>query len=335
MSDALPEPGMRSETDSPLDRAAYWLLVSGNRFVVGALAAAALFVATFALVALDLVAVGPDSNARSVFGSGFVAGILTVITIALSINQLILSRVFGTPDELTDRLEGSRDFRERLRELADEPSAPNDPGEFLGLIAATLDDRTSALREAIEDSEWDQPDEVDRYLDGIEEYARSIDEDVEPDATTMEVLDVILASDYARNLTATEHVANKFADELSPTARTHLDAVDGLLELVTVTRQLFKTVALQQDFARLARVVAYTGLLSLFVSVVLGLLYRTNAVTVPEGTLPLVVSAGLAVIVVPLTVFLAYILRAATIARYTVSVGAFTPHEAFSEEEEG
>ena len=76
-----------------------------------------------------------------------------------------------------------------------------------------------------------------------------------------------------------------------------------------------------------AFVLVYTGLLALVASVVLALLYRTSSATIPVGHLPVVVALGIGVIVTPLCLFIAYVFRAATIARHTVSVGPFVPPE--------
>jgi hypothetical protein len=60
----------------------------------------------------------------------------------------------------------------------------------------------------------------------------------------------------------------------------------------------------------------------LVAAIVVTLIYRTNSTTLSVAVLP-VVSVG--VVVAPLGMFVAYILRAATVARQTVSVGPFVP----------
>ncbi|MFC6988795.1 hypothetical protein ACFQJD_08845 [Haloplanus sp. GCM10025708] len=59
----------------------------------------------------------------------------------------------------------------------------------------------------------------------------------------------------------------------------------------------------------------------------MALIYRPDSVTVPEPYLPLAFSLGLGIVVTPLAVCIAYMFRAATIARHTVSVGPFVPPE--------
>jgi len=278
-----------------------------------------------------LLTVGPSSVAATAFASGFISATVTLVTIALSINQLILSRVFGSPGGLSQKLQGTRDLRTRVRDHAGEPTAPNDPAAFLDLVARTLAERARQLRAVSADD--GPPAAVVEYADGIAAYGGSIADSVEEGTPIVDVLDVILGTEYATNLTATEHVRNRYDGQLPEAATTQLDAIEELLESVAVTRQFFKTLSLQQDFARLSRVVAYTGLLALVTTVALALLYRTNTATISVRLLPVVVSLGIGVIVTPLCIFIAYVFRAATIARHTVSVGPFVPPESGSSSE--
>jgi hypothetical protein len=311
----------------PGARALHWLILTGNRHVVAAALAVLVVATTFVLIRVGLLAIGPSSTAGSLLASGIASGTLTLITVALSINQLILSRVFGSPDDLSDRLEGTRNLRERVRSHADADRTPSDPASFLSMLAETLQAKGDALADAVSTSDWDAPAEVTDYAEGIRNYGESIDDRIESQNALVDVLDVILGTEYAHNLIATEHVANAYGDEFSADAEDHLDAIDDLLEALAVTRQFFKTLSLQQDLAHLSRIIAYTGFGAVVVVFWLTLLYRSNSLTIARETMPVVFSLGLGVIVAPLTVFIAYILRAATIARRTVSVGPFVPPE--------
>ncbi|WP_435099229.1 hypothetical protein [Halorubrum sp. N11] len=69
--------------------------------------------------------------------------------------------------------------------------------------------------------------------------------------------------------------------------------------------------------------IVYTGLIAFVTTISLTLVYRENAVTIPPSMLPLVATLSIGIVTVPLTLFVSYILRAATVARETVSVGPF------------
>jgi len=316
-----------AETEGIRERVTLWFLLEGNRFGVAGLIVAAVVAVVAALVGAELVAVGPRSSAATVFASGLVSGVVTLVTIAVSINQFILSRVFGTPDTLADRLEGTQDLRETVEELAGEPTSPNDPAAFLSMIGTTLQDRATTIEEALGDGPTDPPEEVTTVMENVRDYGESIDDNLEEQDDIVDVLDVVLGTEYAQNMTAVRHLRNAHGSELPRDARADLDGLADLFESIAVARQFFKTLSLQQDFARLSRIVVYTGLIALLTSISLALVYRTNTATIGAPWLAVVVTLGIGVIVSPFAAFVSYILRAATIARRTVSVGPFIPPE--------
>lgn len=307
------------------ERVAAWLFLEGDRRAVAAAIALLVVVGFGGLVAGGVLAVGPSSSVAGVFGSGLTAGVVTLLTIALSINQLILSRVFGSPNQLVDRLDGARDLRARVEDLAGEPSSPNDPAAFLSLLAATLSDRATAALRATGRSEGEPPPAVTAAMEDIAAYGRSLDGTVEPEEPVADVLGAITGTEYAMNMAAVGHLRSEHGAALSGDTRAELRAVEELLESVAVVRQFFKTIALQQDFATLSRLLVYSGLVALLASVSLTLVYRTGSVTLPPPTLRVVVPLAFGVVVTPLALFAAYILRAATVAHRTVSVGPFVP----------
>lgn len=126
-------------------------------------------------------------------------------------------------------------------------------------------------------------------------------------------------------MTAVRHLRTAYGSELPDAARAELEAVGELLEYVAVIRQFFKTLALQQDFAVLSRLLVYSGLVALLVSVSVTLVYSTDAATLTEPALRVVVPLAFGVVVAPLALFASLILRAATVAYRTVSVGPFIP----------
>jgi len=113
------------------ERVVEWVLMEGDRRVVASGITVSIVGIIGALIWGDMLALGPDSAVDSLFSSGLTAGVITLITISLSINQLVISRVFGTVKSLTDRLDGARELHEDVATLAGQPSSPNDPSVFL------------------------------------------------------------------------------------------------------------------------------------------------------------------------------------------------------------
>lgn len=315
------------EESSVRGRAVTWILLDGNRLVV-AVGIVAAFVGTIAvLLSAEILSIGPNSSAATIFDSGLASGVVTLVTVALSINQLILARVFGTPDVLSARLEGSRTLRQQVETLANRPSSPTDPAEFLSLVATTLSDRASSVLAVSESTAWRAPTELTAGLEDLVAYGQSIDDVLGENASVADTLGVVLGSEYALNMAAVHRLRNEYDSGLPEDARVGLRDIEDLLESIAASRQFFKTMVLQQDFAELSRQIVYSGLLALGCVISLTLIYRTNSITIPLWTLPVVVSVGIGVVVSPLALFSAYVLRAATAARKTVSVGPFIPPE--------
>ncbi|GAB3699151.1 hypothetical protein [Halorubrum pallidum] len=323
------DPELRTESSvyekTAWERVRAWVLIEGSRPVVAGGITLGIVGIVGALIWGDILAVGPDSSVDSLFSSGLTAGVVTLITVTLSINQLVISRVFGTVNSLTDRLDGARELHEDVASLAEQPSSPNDPAAFLSLIARTLRDRAETLRSMGDSGEWDPPNEVTDAVRDIEAYGEDIDSHLEDNTQVNYVLNVLLGTEYAVNLRAVQHVRNGYVESAPEAVQTEIRAVEELLESIAVVRQFYKTIALQQDFAELSRMIVYTGLIAFVTTIAVTLVYRESAVTVPPSLLPAVVTLGLGIVTTPLTLFVSYILRAATVARRTVSVGPFVP----------
>lgn len=318
---------MSGQNRSLQGRALYWVLLEGNRLAIAAGIAVGTFLLVFSLAVLDVVTLGYESSIRSLLSSGIASGLLTLVTVALSINQLILSRVFGTPDELTDRYASSLDLRAALEAVADEASTPNDPAAFVAMAGEALRDHAVALRET------EAPDEgaraaLDETADDVEAYAERFSEFDGAETNTSDVLMALLGGAYAEHVTETRRVQTEHGSRLSEAAHEQLDAVLESLRIVAVTRQYLKTLAIQQELARVSRLVAFSGLAAFLTTVGLTLVYKAGTGAVlPASILPPLASVGLAVIVTPLAILIVYTVRLATIARYTVSAGPFIPPE--------
>ncbi len=74
------------DPDTVRKRVADWVLIRGERRVLAGCLVGIVTGVVWSLVALGVLAVGPDSSVARVFGSGFISGLVTLLTIALSIN---------------------------------------------------------------------------------------------------------------------------------------------------------------------------------------------------------------------------------------------------------
>jgi len=269
--------------------------------------------------------VGPNSSVSTVFGSGLTSGIVTLLTVALSINQLVLSRVFGSVDVLTERLNGSRELRQTVESIAGVPSSPNDPAEFLSLIAMTITDRAEGIVAVSDGTDWDPPTKLTDSLRDLAAYGENLDSNLESKAQLSALISTLLGTEYAENMTAVRYLQNEYAESIPEDVAGEFQAIETLLESIAVVRQFYKTITIQEDLATLSRQLVYSGITALMATFIVALMYLTSSVTLPILVLPVVVSIGIGIIIAPLALFVSYILRAATVARKTVSVGPFIP----------
>lgn len=309
-------------------RVTWWLLLEGNRQAVAGGVVLLGFVLFAGFVRAGVVVVDGSSVVDTLLASGVTSGLLTLITVALTINQLLLSRVFGSPGELGDRLDETLDYRSRIEELADVPTSPNDPVAFLGLIGEALDDHLSALDGEHQGYPADARQRLESYRDGLGSYADLLSA-VDPDAEGMiESYPLLLGAEYADFLTATREIRNRHGAAFTEDHSSALESIQDLLEGVAILRQFYKTTTIQQELARLSRLIAYSGVVGVLTAYSLALAYTSPAgTTIHPAWRPWVVPLGLAVTLSPLALLISYTLRIATISRYTVSVGPFSPPE--------
>ncbi|WP_254544547.1 hypothetical protein [Halomarina pelagica] len=304
-----------------------WVLVDGNRLVITGVLSAAVGALTYLLIQFDLLLVGPGSTLPTLLGSGITSGLLTLITVALSINQLILSRVFGSPNGLGERLDATIDFRSTVEDVADRPSSPNDPATFIAFVGRTMGEQIDRLRASMAGNSADGEGTLDEYLSAMEGYADGLADTYEHDGSTVALLSSLLGPAYADNLVATKHVLKQRHHLLPAEANDHLEKVYELLKAIAIMRQFFKTMAIQRDLARLSRRLVFLGLFALLVTVWLTLVETRSDVAIPAGLLPVVVSVAFAIIASPVALLGAYMIRIATVSLFSVSVGPFIPPE--------
>ncbi|WP_415379681.1 hypothetical protein [Halosimplex sp. TS25] len=315
--------GSTGGSDGDAGRIRHWVFLDGNRLLITGLVCLGIFALTRALVAADLLAVGPRSSVPTAFGSGVTAGVFTLITLTLTVNQLISSQVFGQPDSLRSRYEKGAEFHDAVSELAASGRAPVRGSEFIAAIGTALDDHAASLRErrgAAGEASGDLDGLADRLGDFADEIER-VSEEMDP----IDVIATTAGSDYARLRNETLAVADSAV--LPEDVVDDLDGVEELLGHLSVGRQYFKTLALQQELAKLSREIIYISVPTLLVAVYVPLLYRSEGAAVPESALPWLVSGAFAVTLAPLVLLVVRLLRVSTVMRYTVSVAPFAPPE--------
>lgn len=302
-----------------------WLLLTGSRTAVAVAIAVAVFAFVFAVTVSGLAPLRSHRATLYVF-SGLITGNLTIITVVVSINQLLLSRELRTPPQLESEIDGMVDYRQDIEDAAAR-IAPVEPLGFLRLLFETTRQRAQRLGGlSANEADEDLAADVDRVVTEITRSADRVDALLQTsDVGTFQVLSTTLNTNYARDINQLRRIKSTHADRMPDHVA---DAVDGLVELlqqIDIARQYLKSVYLQQELAKLSRLLFYTGLPSVVVVTAALLTFTApNGPALPQSLVEPLVSAVITVGLVPLAVLASFILRSATVAERTAAIIPFT-----------
>lgn len=306
-----------------------WVLLTGDRWLVVAGLLVALFAVLSGLLYAGVVAVtNADTLTRSF--AALVGGNFTLLTIVISINQLIVSQEFGSPSELNERVQSAIAYQQDVAEHAETSVTPATPDAFLDFLVTILQEEAVLFREEVidlldEDARGDlhaftheliaESERVSVALEGVSE---------EP----FETLAVVLDAGFTADLYEARRIRAVYGESFSPEAEVRLAAIVELLEHVGVARQYLKSLYFQRELADLSRKLLYAGIPALGLLLVTTWVYGQGPTPTVQGpALDLLVVATGTAAFAPLAVFLAYVFRIATIIRRTASMVPFTIEE--------
>lgn len=299
-----------------------WVLLSGSRLLI----AFALVVGFFLLLE-TLHAAGvtgyTDSSTISRMASGMTAGSFSLITIVLTINQLILSQELGTAGQVQSRLEGMLSFRERIESTAGVAAAPARPAEMIAVLARSTREAATALSASVAANPNDDlRSDVESYADGVEEASDDLLEGLPGSDSTFDTLLDTFDFDDQVHIHLGRRLRNGNADDLSEESLDRFDDLIELLKLFDVGRSHFETIYLRRELADLSRTILAVGIPALIAALLINLVYGTEPGTsLPTPILPIAVSALSAVVFAPVAVLASYLLRAATVGYNNATVG--------------
>ena len=309
------------------NRFVYWFVYGGDRVAVTAGLLGAAFIIYFVLGALNIFFL-PNSRLMWLL-NGLVNGLLSLVTIILAVNQLVLSQQFGSVGELYDRLEQLIEFRERVEGKTTATVAPAEPSEFFVGLLTALDNRAQALQAGTADCDDEQLcDEIDEYATELTEQTSRVHAEVEDREGTFGVLLSILDYNDSRQFYTARRLQAAYTDSHTDVTRTALDEIQELFKEIDTTRQYFKTVYIQRELSQLSRMTVYTGIIATLVASLTVLTYRDITTATINPTLYyLLLSGALVATQSPLAVLFSYAVRAATVSRKTAAFGPFIPQE--------
>ncbi|MFD1587935.1 hypothetical protein ACFR9U_13180 [Halorientalis brevis] len=304
-----------------------WLLLAGNRLVIAG--------GLVLLVFLCLVGVGVTFG-TAVFRahspvyflfSSLLTGNLTVLTVVVSINQLVLSRELGEPGELRTRIEETLDYRSTVESVAGTPVSPSSPGKFLRFLHETIAEQGEKLDErATAATDSDLQDRLESLSRSLVRDARRVNRTLDDQqGRIFAVVAATLTTNHADQIHDITEIQRTHADALSETTRTQLERIERTLLQIDVGRKYFKTVYVQKELAYLSRILLYVGVPAIVGSGFVLLLYNAaTTANVPSSVLAPAVAGAFALGVTPLALLVAFVLRLAWVAQQTATIVPFT-----------
>lgn len=311
-----------------------WFLLDGNRYVLVTVLAAIQFGILLGLGWSGLLPMASASANNSLFASAN-TGLFTLVTITISINQLILSRILGTPEEIQTRMDSVETFRGRLDEMDPQRAiSPIEPPQFLRFVMTVLRDRARALDAAFETESYDPQtsEHVDELVDSVSLLSERVVEKIDREATKTQTKDMyvslapVLNNNYSQHIHTVRFLRASLADDLSESESRALTELEAVLEQVNLTRHYFKTLYTHEELATLTQAMLLTGVPALFISS-LAVLAFGQGVSLGHTANVLLVSATFTVLTVPLLILFSFVLRLTTVAMRTTTYGAFLPAE--------
>jgi len=355
MDDDIGTQILERATTGPYDRPIQRFLIIGDRLLL----AGVLLAAAFGLfIALEVVG-GFRSVDRApllYLFSALTGGNFTLITIIVSINQLVVSRQLSTPGELRTQIEETNEYRESVIDtLPDNDVAPVTPTEFLHLLLRATRESLARLEyesDTLEDGEvstdggnpetrngddlqgtqrqgTDATEASDLVADLVADLTDHIDYVDEllrrSDSGIFSALSATLTTNYSQHIYRARELQQEHADALTDTQDEALDQLVVLLQQIDVARQYLKTLYMQDELSQLSRRLLVVGIPAVFVSIVmLKLFAASQGMIFTEGTLTVLTDLAVTVALAPLAVVFSFVLRIAAVARRTVAITPFT-----------
>lgn len=261
--------------------------------------------------------------------SGLITGNFTLITVVVSINQLLLSRELQTPGELRTQIENVIEYRRDVEGAADE-IAPVQPLGFLRLLVEATREQAQRLggfshNDAVQAGGDELASEATRLTEQMDQIDTLLRES---ETGTINVLLTLLRTNYAQEINRLRIIKERFEEELSPPVHDSIDEVIDRLQEIDVARQYFKAIYFQQELSSLSRILLYVGLPAVAIATAT-LLVLTLPASEPEAIrhVDVLLPVSLAIGFLPLSILCSYILRTATVTNLTAATLPFTTPE--------
>jgi hypothetical protein len=229
-------------------------------------------------------------------------------------------------------MEGAMAFRKDVEDIIEEPVSPAQPSAFLRSLVTLTKRHADAVSDATRDTDDETLDgQVAGFTEDLKANADAVQSSLE--GSRFGEFDVVLSAlnyNYSWKLYAARRIRAENEDVLTEAAHHAFDELINALELFGPAREHFKTLYFQWALIDLSRTMLYASVPALLTAVA-GIVYLDPALfpgtVFGVRTLVVVVSAGVAVSLLPFAFLFSYVLRIVTVTKRTLSIGPFILRE--------
>ncbi|MFB6163587.1 MAG: hypothetical protein ABEJ31_00335 [Haloarculaceae archaeon] len=333
VSDALAGTDSQDSLRDALHRLQLRVFVDLNRLALIALLAAAMFATVFAVVT-----VGPLTEYEYLIGGVLLSKayielqtmVVTVITIVLAINEMVLTPELGTISDQRRRVDGVVENREKLEELSGRDAAPTNPSGYLRAVVEATRTCARDLRAAVDDDTHPEfREEALGFADDLVAQADTIDAALAGrEFGTIELLGAAMHFTTSDDIHTARRLQNRYEGALADDEREALSDLEEALELYTVTREYFRELFVQSEFVNFSRALLVVGPIALVTAHLTVGIIDSNAIagaTLGVGNLFWYELAAFSVVLLPVLVVISYAARLSLLAKATIFVSPISP----------
>ena len=304
-----------------------WILLYGNRLLVTGGLLVLVFSVFGGAVWLCLFRVTKDSPLFSLL-SATIAGNILLISIAVSINQLVLSQELRSVNDAQTILESITDYRAEVETMTNQRPAPVMPAAFFDDLLAAMATQTHRLEDHSTATTNDQfktivEDLIPPLIAHIDYVRTHIGN---PENKMFDTLAIVLDADYSPVFYQLRQLETGSTTALSESSTEAVENLQTLLFQLDVARQYFKGLYLQEEMPKSSRLLLYTGLPAVVAPMLLlGLITALIQIarTIPASFTELLLVFGFTIGLVPLSLLFAFTLRIATVSQRASGVSLF------------
>ncbi|PSQ45456.1 hypothetical protein BRD17_01395 [Halobacteriales archaeon SW_7_68_16] len=305
-----------------------WLYLDADRRLVTGLLSS-LVLGTFLAVGTLLPGAGAaitSSDSIDTLFQGLLTATITGVTLVLTLNQVVLSQELGAAGDQRERMRGATTFRDDVADAVGTTVSPAEPSTFLRALVRETGANAHRVHDAARTLDGDPGREIETFADTVCADADRVADGL--DGAQFGEFDVVssaLGFEYSRKLVVARRLRERYGERLDAEGRAAFDDLIAVLRLFGPAREHFKTLYFQWDLIELSRRILWSAVPALLVSGTVVAFVDPAGYDV--GTLVPVIAVATTVALVPFTVLLAYVLRIATIAKRTLSIGPFVLRE--------